>query len=239
MNTTYLDKITSIVTQKWIKITATIFLSLYFILWVISSPLSKHLIKPILQEHGLTLSADTSIRYNPFLSQLTISDLTLYKQQQQEIQTKVLTIKELTLRLTLFRFLFDEIFISQFALNDAYIKIEKTPNQLTIAGFNINNEATESNNEQTHESESTPFSYQIILPKLAFQQVHIDVNNNEKLHQINIEKLLISQLKANNKAQQVTLNLKSFVDKTTLLLSVDANFAQGQGEINSQLSISG
>lgn len=85
--------------SKPVKIIATLFIGLYLVIWAISSPLSKYFINPILAEQGLTLSSDTSIRYNPFLSQLTVSDLTLYLNEQE----KVLSINKLTIRLTLFR----------------------------------------------------------------------------------------------------------------------------------------
>ena len=236
MNTSTLAKKTAIFSNLWVKIITTIFLSLYFIVWAISSPLCKHFIKPILLEQGLTLSSDTSITYNPFLSQLTVSDLTLYKDQQGK-QTSVLSINKLAVRLTLFRLLFDKIVVSKFELTGAYIKIDKTPTQLIIAGADINKDNRTNNQEQAPETESKPLVYQLILPLLSLNQVNIDLDNNDKLHHINIKALLISQLTADLQAQQARLSLQSVIDNTVVELNADANFEQGQGKINSQLSI--
>jgi hypothetical protein len=240
MNTSTSAKKNSNTAFKWLKIAFAIFISLYLIIWAISSPLSKHFIKPVLLEQGLVLSDDASISYNPFLSQLTISNLALYKDQQGKQET-VLSINTLAVRLTLYRLLFDKVEISKFELKDAFLKVEKTPTQLIIAGVDVNKESTDSKPEDTAntptEVEPKPFPYQVVLPKLLFSQVNIDVNNNGIPHNINIEELLVSKLKANLQSQQANLSLQSIIDKTKVELNADAGFEQGQGEINSQLSI--
>jgi len=236
MNTSSFDIKPSIFSNKWLKIIAATFLSLYLIIWAISSPLSKHFIEPILLEQGLTLSTDTSISYNPFLSQLTVSDFILYKSQKDK-QEKVFSINKLTVRLTLFRLLFDKIVVSKFELNDAYLKVIKTPTQLIIAGIDLNKESNDNSDEKEPEVESKPFSYQLILPKLALNKVNVDVNNNEKSHLIDIKELLISKVIADQQSQKAILSLQSAVDGTALEVTANADFKQGQGEINSQLSI--
>lgn len=236
MNTANSTTKKSLFSNKWIKTTFAIFLSLYLIIWAISSPVSKYFIEPILLEQGLSLSNASNISYNPFLSQLTVSDLTLYKKQHSEQET-VLSIKKLTVRLTLYRLLFDKIVVSKFELTDAFLKIEKTANQLIIAGIDINKESTETSQSKDPIVESPPFAYQLILPELAINQVSIDINNNDIPHQIQIKTLLISQLSANQDAQKALLSLQSSIDNTNVELNANANFEQGLGEINSQLSI--
>ncbi|MDX2366807.1 MAG: DUF748 domain-containing protein, partial [Colwellia sp.] len=186
----------------------------------------------ILEEQGLTLSPDTSIRYNPFMSQLTVSDLTLFINKEE----KVFSINELTISLTLFRLLFDKIVISKFQLDDAYIKINKTATQLVIAGVDLNKEKS-SNEKQETITEPKSFDFQLILPKLDFSQINIDIENNNTPHQVVINNLLITQVKASEQSQQANVNLQSMIDGTELTLDADASFEQGQGEVNTQLSI--
>lgn len=235
MNTSSSVKKSSFNFSKLIKIIALFFFSLYLIIWAISSPLSKYFIEPILAEQGLTLSSKTSIRYNPFLSQLTVSDLTLYIDKEE----KVFSVEELSIRLTLFQLLLDKIVISEFNLANAYIKIDKTEKQLVIAGIDLNKEtpSTEQKAEESTEAETKPFNYQLILPVLDFSQINIDIENDNKPHHIAINSLLITQVKATTQSQQATLNLQSVIDGTSLTLNADANFEQGQGDVNSQLSI--
>jgi hypothetical protein len=236
MNVSSSAKKTPFYFSKPVKIIVTLFIGLYLVVWAISSPLSKYFITPILAEQGLTLSPDTSIRYNPFMSQLSISDMTLFRNKDE----KVFSIDELAIRLTLFRLLFDKIVISKFQLDDAYIKITKTETELVIAGIDLNKKSN-SNDKQAEtietEAEPTSFDYQLILPKLDFSQINIDIENNNNPHNIVISNLLISQVKANEQSQQANLSLQSIIDGTELTLGAEASFKQGQGEVSTQLAI--
>ncbi len=219
--------------SKSVKIIATLFISLYLVVWAISSPLSQYFIKPLLIEKRLTLSPDTSIRYNPFLSQLTVSNLTVYLNEKE----KVLSIKKLVIRLTLFHLLFDKIMINKFQLDDAFIKINKTTTQLIIAGIDLNKESLNKNQDKMTNTEYKPFDYQLILPKSALSQINIDIENNNKSHHIVIKNLLLSKVKASEKYQQANINLHSLIDGTEFTLDAEAIFEQGQGEISTQLAI--
>ncbi|MBL4765390.1 MAG: DUF748 domain-containing protein [Colwellia sp.] len=234
MNASSAVKKPSLYVSKLIKIIATLFIGLYLVIWAASSPLSKYFITPILAEQGLTLSPETSIRYNPFISQLTVSDLTLYLNKAE----KVLSINELTIRLTLFRLLFDKIVISKFQLDNAYIKINKTATQFVIAGIDLNKESSRNESqEKTTEAEPKPLNYQLLLPKLDFSQINIDIENNNKPHLVVINSLLITQVKASEQSQQAKVNLQSIIDGTKLTLAADASFEQGQGEVTTQLAL--
>jgi hypothetical protein len=239
MNSSSSVRKTPIYFGKLVKIIATLFIGISLVIWAISSPLSQHFIKPVLAEKGLTLSSDTSIRYNPFLSQLTVSDLTLYLNKEE----KVLSIKKLTIRLTLFRLLFEKIVISEFKLDNAYIKINKTATQLVVAGIDLNKEKPAKNHNKKQEDitntepQPKPFDYQLILPKLDFSQINIDIENNNKPHNVVISHLLITQVKATEQSQQANINLQGIIDGTELTLDADAVFEQGQGDINTKLVI--
>ena len=234
MNTSSPAKKPSTFFSKLLKIVAALFIGIYLIIWAISSPVSKYFISPILKEQGLTLSPDTSIHYNPFLSQLTVSDLSLYLNKKE----KVLSIDELTIRLTLYRILFDKVVISKFELDTAYIKINKTDTQLIIAGIDLNKEkSSDDNPEESAENEPNSFDYQLILPELNFSQVNIDITNSNKPHQVIINDLSITQVKANEQSQQANVNLQSIVDGTELSLNAEASFKEGQGEVATKLAI--
>ncbi len=236
MNTPASTQKKSLFSHKLLKIIPAIFISIYLIIWGISSPLSKYFIEPLLQEQGLTLSSEASIYYNPFLSQLTISDFALYSNNANEAE-KVLSLNKLTVRLTLYRLLFDEIVVSEFELNDVYLKVVKTPSQLIIAGIDLNKESEAAPEEKTPEAVSEPLPYQLILPRLSLNKVNIDINNNEIPHQIDINELLISEIKASLESQTARVSLQSAIDGTALEIVADAVFDNGQGEVNSQLSI--
>lgn len=237
MNTSSIEKKSSFFIFKLIKIITAVFISIYLLIWVISSPLSLHFIKPLVHEQGLQLSEDTSIYYNPFLSQLTVNELTLYKNQNGQ-QEKVFAIKGLTVRLTLYRILFDKIEVSKFELNDAYLKITKTPTQLIIAGIDVNKKSEESPEVQKEvETPTEPLPYQVVLPKLALNNFNIEINNEDKLHNVDIKALIISKVLADLKSQKALISLQSEIDKAPFTVSADASFIQGQGKVNSEISL--
>ena len=234
MNTSSPVKKSPIYFSKPVKVITSLFIGLYLVIWAISSPVSKHFITPVLIEQGLTLSPDTSIHYNPFMSQLTISDLTLYGNEEK----KVLALDELTIRLTLFRLLFDKIVISKFQLDNAYIHIKKTEKELVVAGINLNKEnAPNDKQEKEAQPEPSSFDYQLILPLLDLSQLTIELENNNIPHQMVINNLVVTQVKATEQSQQANVNLQSVIDGTELTLQASASFNQGQGEIDTQLSI--
>jgi len=235
MNTSSPVKKLPIKFSKPVKIITTLLIGLYLVIWGISSPVSKHLITPVLKEQGLSLSPDTSIRYNPFMSQLTISDLTLYFDNKEK---KVLSINELTIRLTLFRLLFEEIVISKFQLDDAYIYIKKTEKELVVAGINLNKKKNQNENQEKEtQAEPASFDYQVLLPKLGLNRITIMLDNNNNSHQVVINNLLLTRVKATEQSQEANVSLQSVIDGTELTLQADAIFNQGQGEVNTQLSI--
>lgn len=238
MNTTEPSKKSSVFSIKLVKIIIAVFISLYLIIWAISSPLSKHFIEPVLLKQGLVLSDETSIYYNPFLSQITISDLTLHTTDNAQ-KDPVLSLDKLTVRLTLYRFLFDEIVISKFELMGAYLKVIKTPTQLIIAGVDLNKENSEKESEDSEpEAENAePLPYQFILPKLAINEFNIDIDNNKIAHQYTVKELLISQVTADLKSQKALVDLKSIIDETPVELSAEVDLTNGQGKISSQIAL--
>ena len=232
MNSTVIENNVTSFFIKLIKIIASIFILFYLLIWAISSPLSKYFIEPLLLEQGLTLSTNSRLYYNPFLSQLIVRDFTLYKNQQ-----KVLSVVKLTVEITLHEVLYDKIVVSKFTLNDAYLNIVKTPKQLFVAGIDVNKFTENTAEETTPETPEKPLPYQVILPNLTVNNFKFDVNNNGVTHQIAFNSLFISDVEANTSQQKARLRLETTLDSSPVTLTADAKFEQGQGEITSELSL--
>ncbi|GAA0811997.1 hypothetical protein GCM10009111_05320 [Colwellia asteriadis] len=229
----------SVLTHTIFKVILSLYLSLYFLIWAISSPVTKHYLEPVLHEYGLALSQDSSIRYNPFMTELHISDFTLTTQASQE---KVFSIGSLTLQLRLWEVLFDDVLIEEFTLNDSYIKIVHNQGKLTIAGVELpeSKPATDPNPpvEPVETSEPTaPLPYQIILPEFLISQFHLDIINNDIPHEITINDFALRDVKATEKHQQGQLFINALLDTTALQLKVDANLDNALGDINSEITL--
>lgn len=213
------------------KIVAVI-LSLYLLLWLLSSPAIKYFAKPILAEQGLTLAPGASISFNPFLTQITVSDLTAFKADK-----KVLSTQTLIIRVTLYRLLFDEIAISKMTLDNAFIDVERTPEVFMVAGINVNQDSDNTVKEAPTKSSQASSPYQVLLPELTFNNVALAINNNNKRHHVNLKQLVIHDLSATELSQKASISINSHVDDTEVRLAIDAQATQGSGEIKSQLTI--
>jgi len=218
----------------FIKLTA-VFIVLYLFIWVISSPVIKHFSTSPLAELGLTLSDDSSIRFNPFLMKLTIKNLTLLKNK-----TKVLAIKRLDAQLALHKLIVDKIELQEFVIDEFFISLAQNNDVLVVAGITL--PATQSNEHKQQlasvEAEpTTNFPYQIILPKLSITNSTLAINIDENIHNVNLNELLITDVVATTQQQHAKIALSALIDQATLNLHADATLVQGNGEINSELAL--
>lgn len=234
----------SFFTHKFFKILLALYLGLFLLIWLVSSPLAKHFVTPILAEHNLHLSDDASIRFNPFLMRLTLSDINLTSTEDNKNES-VFALEKLKVQVTLWQLAYDKIVLSEFSLKQGRLKISHNDNDLVIAGIAIPSEAQvskSSKSEKPTDENTTHFSYQLVLPELLLKQFHIEMEINtlqhkNKTHHITIEQLALRDIKATQTKQQGNLSLTALIDKTPLALSANALLESGKGDITSDVSI--
>ena len=230
--------------HKFFRVLLALYLGLFLSIWLISSPVAKHFIIPVLAEHQLQLSDDASIRFNPFLMRMTLSDIDLSSTKSKQQET-VFALKELTLQVALWQLAFDKIVLSKFSLTQGTLKIIKHDDHVVIAGITIPltaKEADQQVHEEANNKENTSFPYQLVLPKLLLKQfaIELEINNhktNNKTHHIAIKQLALSQIKATETKQEGNLALTALVDTTQLTLTANAQLLSGKGDINSSVLI--
>ena len=241
----------SFFTHKFFKVLLALYLGLFLLIWLISSPIAKHFIAPILAEQQLHLSDDASIRFNPFLMRLTLSDIDVISSKNEQPES-VFSLAKLELQVELWQLAFEKIVVSEFSLSQGHIKVTQDDTQLVIAGITIPSkdkaskentaeQATEQPAEELVTEEVTEIAYQLLLPELLLSQfnIQIAINNQQqnKSHQITIEQLALRQIKASPTTQQAQLILSALIDETQLALSVNAQLSSGKGDIHSDLRI--
>lgn len=238
-----MSSLTAFFTSKFIKVSLALYFGLFFLIWVVSSPVAKHFIAPILAEQQLQLSDEASIRLNPFLMRLTLSNIELLSNRNNKTET-VFSLKELTVQVALWQLAFDKIVLSQFSVEEGSLKIRQHPEGVFIAGILIPNDVKKASEKQSASKQQTPqhLAYQLILPKLLLSKFDIEISkeNNqqlEKTHRIDIEQFSLSEVKATQTYQKGNLTLTALVDETHLALTANANLASGLGDVHSELSI--
>ncbi|TYK67116.1 DUF748 domain-containing protein [Colwellia echini] len=240
-------------THKFFKVLLALYLGLFSLIWLISSPIAKHYLTPILAEQQLQLSDDASIRFNPFLMRVTLADIKLSTLQNPEIN--VFTLAELKLQVALWQLAFDKIVVSKFVINQGTLRVTQHDNELVIAGITLpkaeddtaaDDNATETMDEgltETTAEPTTEFPYQFVLPDFILSNFTIDIERDtqqqkNKTHHINIEQLALSQVKATQDNQEANLALTALIDQTELALTANTNLNLGKGDINSNIRLS-
>jgi len=241
----------SFFTHKFFKILLALYLGLFLCIWLISSPVAKHFINPILAEHQLQLSDDASIRFNPFLMRITLSDIDLSSTKSKQQET-VFALKELKLQVALWQLAFDKIVLSEFLLTQGTLKITQHDDHLIIAGVTIppstedeeltNAQINDQVNEESINKPTASLPYQIVLPDFLLSQFTIEIEvasqkQQTKTHYINIEELALSQIKATQTKQEGNLALTALVDETHLTFTANTQLISGKGDIRSNLLI--
>ena len=242
----------SFFTHKFFKVLLALYLGLFICIWLISSPVAKHFIIPALAEHQLQLSDDASIRFNPFLMRLTLSDIDLSSTKSKQQET-VFSLKELTLQVALWQLAFDKIVLSKFTLTQGTLKVTQHADHIVIAGITIpsaTEEEIEVTNEQSNQQvnkeainqTAASFPYQLVLPDFILSRFAIEIelndqSTNSKTHNLEIKKLALSQIKATETKQEGNLALSALVDNTNLSFTANTQLSSGKGDIHSNLLI--
>lgn len=242
----------SFFTHKFFKVLLALYLGLFICIWLISSPVAKHFIIPVLAEHQLQLSDDASIRFNPFLMRLTLSDIDLSSTKSKQQET-VFALKELTLQVALWQLAFDKIVLSQFTLTQGTLKVTQHADHIVIAGITIpsateeeievtNDQSNQQVNKEAINQTAASFPYQLVLPDFILSRFAIEIelndqSTNSKTHHLEIKKLALSQIKATETKQEGNLALSALVDNTNLSFTANTQLSSGKGDIHSNLLI--
>lgn len=238
-------------THKFFKVLFALYLGLFILIWVISSPVAKHYISPILADYQLKMSDDASIRFNPFLMRVTLSDIKLSRTDDQTDET-VLAFEDLTLQVALWQLIQDRVTISEFWLSNGMVKVIQNDDHIVVAGVIIPSEETtdedsKDNNETAVDTENKEnnqadiaqeINYQLVLPDFLLSQFHIEIERNtqkqkHKTHHITLESLSLNQIKATTTEQEGNFSLNALIDKTHLSLTANTSLIDGKGDIHS------
>lgn len=211
-----------------------IFIITYLLIWAISSPIIKYFLKAPLIEQGFILSNESSISFNPFLTKVTIKDFSLTKEGE-----KTFSLKKLTLQLALHKLIFDKIELQELSIDELFVKITQIEDKLTVAGIAFPQKSTVEPTEKLidNKAELQPSPYLLILPELKLTQGVIDFFIQGQSHLVDINELLINDVIASQQSQIAQISLKAILDKASLTLGADVNLTQGNGKINSKISL--
>lgn len=215
-------------------------LVLYSFIWLISPSATRFYSDDFLQllsQNQLALSEKSSIRYNPFLSHLSIDNFSLTKKDSNN--ETVLSIDELHLEVSLYKLLFDQLQISEFEINGLFIKVDINDEQIEVAGISLSDpKTTDIEQDVIEEVEQDASNIIVKMAQFNLFKAKIDININGSKHLLNLKKLTIERVSASAKNQEIAIHLQGAFNQAPLTLNVNAKLNKGQGDITSYLTLS-
>ena len=228
---------------------------LFFLIWIMSPYLSHYFIQQQLNTYQLTLNEQSSIRYNPFITQVTIDDLQLSKNNKT-----VFAIEKLTLETSIIKLLFKQLDISKFAIDGLFAKVDINDEKINVAGIEIdtskNNTPEASSNPeaaaQTHSENNTDKvteknsdknssnaapDYQLVMSELSLTNSRIELTLNKQPIPIILTTINVTNLSADSTHQQAHLLTDVNILNAQITLKADANLQKNLGMINSEFAL--
>lgn len=246
---------------KWLVLFV---IGLYSLVWMTSPLIANYVLGDILSEDfNLQLSNDTSIRYNPFTSHLSIRDLKIYDDIQTEPkhapsdfvnkpdETLVFSLSQFDVEVRLHRILADELYVSELTLNGLFVAIEQSKQGFIVAGINLQQQAneqelgvkTEPVSSSIDDTEIQVFAeknesiYSMVLPKGLIQNIKTEISLIEGNHTIAIDKLELSRVAMSEIQQQLSSHFEISLNSAPLIIGLNANLNEGIGTIELALDL--
>lgn len=229
-----------------IKLIALFFISLLLLIWLLSPYISQHFAAKYLSEQKLLLSDSTTIRYNPFDSNITISNLEVSTVKAPD--QPVMAIKSLSVTVSLYRLISDTLHFSKFTIDGLYLDINLNNEVPIIGGLVIGGDTNESTpadgieNKAEEPVKNTTSNkeqnYQVSLPHLTLTNATFNIAIKNSQQKFAIDALNIENVLASAKDQQAEVSLKALINDAPLSLNLDVDLANNQGEIASELALS-
>lgn len=214
---------------KIVKYFVTFIFVLLLLIWLLSPQISSHFIQQQLTPQALTLGGQSHLRYNPFLSKLSVENFVITKNK-----SIVLAVKKLDVGISLYQLLFDKIYIKEFNIDGFFIKIRQDQQREEIAGFSLNTPAKNT----TATSPSEPLNYELILPLVKIQNAKVGYESNGRKLEFIATYLNSKDVAADSKKQSGQFQLNGKLDQAIINLSGKFNILAQQGVISSDIDIS-
>lgn len=210
-------------------------LTVYLLIWVFSPFAVRHFAQAPLQQLGVSLGEDSSVRYNPFTSTLTISDLQLFDQEQSQ----TLLVENAEISIHLHHLLFKELYVSEFLLEGTEIKIVKDQKSIIVAGVDVSEspDAKEKAEVVEPDSEGSSLDFTVVIPELKLRRILFNSLVDGNPQTLLLNELLIANTSLNQVEQQVSLSIQALVNEAALTLDSEVSLQAGQGSIDSSFSL--
>ncbi len=217
------------------KFLLILLVTVYLLIWILSPFAVRHFGQTPLQEIGVSLSEDSSVRYNPFTSTLTIRELQLFDQDKNQ----TLSVEYAEVSVHLHRLLFKQLYVSEFLLEGTEIKIVKDQQSIVVAGVDVSASPEVEQNVPAVEQESggSLLDFSLVIPELKLKQVLFNLQIDGSPQTLLLNELVIANTSLSQLEQQVSLSIQAQVNEAPLMLNSEVALQAGVGTVDSSFSL--
>lgn len=222
--------------RRIIKFLFIFFISLYCLIWLLSPVILRAAINHYGLPKSMHLTAESTIRYNPFLAHLSISDLVL---KGAADKTEV-ELSSLEFELHLYQLFFDKIYIPEFQINTVSTSLTIQDSKVVIAGFNLLDNKNIKQGEGVKAEPNTnnvAFPYQVIVPTLQLTNLTTAIDYQGHQYVFVIEKLAIDNSLYSEQKQSLALDLSARLNDAPISVKLTTTLNDKQGSTDIEVSL--
>lgn len=217
------------------KFLSILLVVIYLLIWILSPFAVRHFAQAPLIEMGVSLSDDSSVRYNPFTSTLTINDLQLLDQDKSQ----TLSVEHAEVSVHLHRLLIKQLYVSEFLLEGTEIEIVKAQQRLIVAGLDLSSSSEVEQNvpPEKVESSDSELDFTLVIPELKLKRVLFNSHVDGTLQTLLLKELLVAETSLSQIEQQISLSIQGVVNEAPLKFNSSVILQSGKGTIDSTFSL--
>jgi hypothetical protein len=231
--------------RRILKIVFFVAMGLYTFVWLFSPWVANYYLSQYLETQNLSLSDETSIRYNPFRSRLEINALNVNNENAEQ----VLSLSFLSFEMHLHQLIFEDVYIPQVMIKGLDLTIETLKDDVVVAGISLSLSAdanlagsgestSESTSESTDNGSELSFLKRFIMPKLLLEDSNVHFGFGDNSHQLLIHQIEIADLLATSQKQVVNISLNSELDNRPVEITVNIDFLETHRNIDFDVNVS-
>jgi hypothetical protein len=208
-------------------------LAIYTIVWLTSPYLVRYFAEPVLQDLRVSLGEESTVRFNPFTSTLSIDELSLVDLSNVE----GVTVQDAEISIHLHRLLFKELYVSKFSFKKVKLRVEKTKETILAAGIDLKSDPALQDEAAVENAVKSESDFTVILPKLEISAFLVEVYIDGVRHEIILDDLVISNVLLSEDEQTLKLSLLAKINGAPLNVDSSLDLKAGIGEIDSKFSL--
>ncbi|PCK09399.1 MAG: hypothetical protein COA42_04540 [Alteromonadaceae bacterium] len=214
--------------------------------WAFSPWLSRQLLDKPLRNYQLSLQSSSSIRYNPFLSRLSINKLQLNKQGLE-----TLTLDRLILDVAPMQLFNQTLQLNEVTIDGLDFTVTQYQDDLEVAGLLLSElnkvTATENTAVTTPVTNDTADAITVVAPNIVFKNIRLTLqqttskaseakqapeSTHYEQHKIIIHEVSLQKLSATAKQQQADVSILASINGTPLNSKAKLRFNENERKID-------